>query len=99
LYYPSSPFYRVGSSKHYGASLLVPSVLRSEKRSTDDETLALINKPKQPKRGKTRNRMEGPTMKKTKEPSKMVNHKGNIKFLNPLLSVRSISNRERRGPL
>jgi hypothetical protein len=27
--------------------------------------------------------MEGPTSKKTKEPPKRVNHKGNIKFLNP----------------
>jgi hypothetical protein len=32
-----------------------------------------------------RNKMEGPTSKKTNEPSKRVNHKGNIKFLNPLL--------------
>jgi hypothetical protein len=30
--------------------------------------------------------MEGPTSKKTKEPPKRVNHKGNIKLLNPLLS-------------
>jgi hypothetical protein len=30
--------------------------------------------------------MEGPMSKKTKEPPKRVNHKGNIKFLNPLLS-------------
>jgi hypothetical protein len=29
--------------------------------------------------------MEGPTSKKTKEPPKRVNHKGNIKFPNPLL--------------
>jgi hypothetical protein len=30
--------------------------------------------------------MEGPTSKKTKEPPKRANHKGNIMFLNPLLS-------------
>jgi hypothetical protein len=28
--------------------------------------------------------MEGPTSKMTKEPHNMTNHKGNIKFLNPL---------------
>jgi hypothetical protein len=32
------------------------------------------------------NKMEGPTYKKTKEPNKRVNHKGNIKFPNPLQS-------------
>jgi hypothetical protein len=42
--------------------------------------------------------------KKTKEPPRRANHKGNIKFLNPLLLqepfpvTRSISNRERGGP-
>ncbi len=30
--------------------------------------------------------MEGPTSKKTKEPLKKANDKGNIKFLNPLLA-------------
>jgi hypothetical protein len=30
--------------------------------------------------------MEGPTSKKTKEPPKRANHKGNIKFPNPLTS-------------
>jgi hypothetical protein len=34
------------------------------------------------KRVNTRNKMEGPTSKKTKEPPKRANHKGNIKFLN-----------------
>jgi hypothetical protein len=28
--------------------------------------------------------MDGPTSKKTNEPLKKANHKGNIKFLNPL---------------
>jgi hypothetical protein len=53
-----------------------------------DETLPIINKPKHPKKnkGNKRNKMEGPTSKKTKEPPKRVNHKGNIKLLNPLLS-------------
>jgi hypothetical protein len=52
----------------------------------DDETLPIINKPKHPQRGNTRNKMEGLTSKKTKEPPKRANHKGNIKFSNPLLS-------------
>jgi hypothetical protein len=39
--------------------------------------------------------MEGLTSKKTKEPPKRANHKGNIKFLNPL--ARSISNKETEG--
>jgi hypothetical protein len=30
--------------------------------------------------------MEGPTSKKTNEPTKRANHKGNIKVLNPLQS-------------
>jgi hypothetical protein len=34
--------------------------------------------------GNTRNKMKGPTSKKTKKPPKRVNHKGNIKFPNPL---------------
>jgi hypothetical protein len=44
------------------------------------ETLPIINKPKHPKKkeggGKTRNKMEGPMWKMTKEPPKRVNHKG-----------------------
>jgi hypothetical protein len=43
--------------------------------------------------------MEGPTFKKTNEPPKRANHKGNIKFPNPLSHVtRSISNKERGLP-
>ncbi len=38
------------------------------------------------KRENTRNKMDGPTSKKTKEPPKRVNHKGNIKFSNHLQS-------------
>jgi hypothetical protein len=41
-----------------------------------------INKPKHPKRGNTRNKVEGPMCKKTKEPPKRANHKGNVKLLN-----------------
>jgi hypothetical protein len=52
----------------------------------DDETLPIINKPKHPKEGNTRNKMEGPTSKKTKEPPKRANYKGNMKLPNPLLS-------------
>jgi hypothetical protein len=52
-----------------------------------DETLPIINKPKHPtKWGKIKNKIEGPTSKKTTEPPQRANHKGNIKFLNPLLS-------------
>jgi hypothetical protein len=54
-------------------------------RTEDDETLPIINKPNHPN-GNTRNKMEGPTSKKTKEPLKKANDKGNIKFLNPLLA-------------
>jgi hypothetical protein len=40
--------------------------------------------------------MEKPTSKKTKESPMRANHKGNIKFPNPLLLLpRSISNNER----
>jgi hypothetical protein len=39
--------------------------------------------------------MEGRTFKKTKEPPMRANHKGNIKFPNPLLLPRSISSNER----
>jgi hypothetical protein len=41
--------------------------------------------------------MEGPTSKKTKESPKKVNHKGNIKFLNPYHEKHI--NKETRGPL
>jgi hypothetical protein len=47
------------------------------------------------KRVNKRNKMEGPTSKKTKEPHKRVNHKGNIKFLNPLLSQEAYQIRKR----
>jgi len=52
----------------------------------DDETLPTINILKHRTNGKTRNKMEGPTSKKTNEPPKRANHKGNIKFLNLLQS-------------
>ncbi len=53
----------------------------------DGVTLPTINKPKHPKEGKTRKK-EGPTSKKTNEPPKWANHKGNIKFLSPLGSCK-----------
>jgi hypothetical protein len=37
------------------------------------------------KRGNTRKKIEAPMLKKTKEPTKRANHKGNIKFPNPLV--------------
>jgi len=58
----------------------------------------IINKPKHQRRGNTRNKTEGPTSKKTKEPPKRPHHKGNIKFLKPPPLARSISNKERGGP-
>jgi hypothetical protein len=65
-------------------------------QTLNDETLPIINKPKHPKkRGKTRNKMEGPNSKKTKEPPKRANHKANIKFPTPL--ARSISNKVMGG--
>jgi hypothetical protein len=51
-----------------------------------DETFLIIKKPKHPKRGKAKEKMEEPMSMKTKEPPNGANHKGNIKFLNPLLS-------------
>jgi hypothetical protein len=48
------------------------------------ETILIINKSKHPKKGKYKT--EGPTSKKTKEPPKKANHKGNIKFPDPLMS-------------
>ncbi len=45
-------------------------------------------KPCQKKGENTKNKMEGPTSKKTKEPPKKGNHPRNIKFPNPLLSRR-----------
>jgi hypothetical protein len=59
--------------------------------------LLIINAQSIQKRGNTRNKMEGPTFKNTKEPPMRANHKGNIKFLNPVLLPRSTSNNERRG--
>ncbi len=38
------------------------------------------------RRGDTRNKMEGPASKKTNEPPKMADYKGNIKLPNPSLS-------------
>ncbi len=41
--------------------------------------------------------MEGLTSKKTNEPPKKVNHKGNIKFLNPLQSGEAYQIRKIKG--
>jgi hypothetical protein len=51
------------------------------------------------KRGKTKNKMEGPMSKNTNEPRERTNHKGNIKFPNPLPSQKNISNTKRGRPL
>ncbi len=62
--------------------------------------MPIINKRKYPKQNKkgregeeTRNKMKGPTSKKTKEPPKRVNLKGNIKFSNSLLSQEAYQKR------
>jgi len=47
-------------------------------------------------RGGKRNKMEGQMSKKTNEPPKRLNHKGNIKLPNPPLVKRSILNKERK---
>jgi hypothetical protein len=52
----------------------------------DDETLPIKKNKITQKRGKTRNKMEPPTSKKTKTPPKKANHKENIKFVNPFPS-------------
>jgi hypothetical protein len=44
--------------------------------------LLIIKKPKHSKKGKTRNKMVGPTSKNVNEPPKKADHKGNIKFPN-----------------
>jgi len=46
------------------------------------------------KKVNTRNKMEGLTSKKTKEPPKRANDKGNIKFPNPLLSRETYQTRK-----
>ncbi len=51
------------------------------------------------KRGEYKEQNGRTLSKKTKEPPKRVNHEGNIKFLNLLSVMRSISNKERGGPL
>jgi hypothetical protein len=56
-----------------------------KRKTYNDETLPNITKTSK-KGGNTRNKMEGPTSKKTKEPPKRVNHKGNIKSSNPFTS-------------
>jgi hypothetical protein len=43
--------------------------------------------------------MEGPTSKKTNKPLKKVNHRGNIKFLDPLLSQDAYHIRKREEDL
>ncbi len=45
--------------------------------------------------GNTKNKMEGPKSKKTKEPPTKGNHPRNIKFPNPPCVTRSILNKEK----
>jgi hypothetical protein len=65
-----------------------------------DKTLPTITYPKHPKNGgKTRNKMEGHTSKKTNEPSKRADHKRNIKIPNPFLLQETYQIRKRGEPL
>jgi hypothetical protein len=64
-----------------------------------DKTLPTIKYPKHQKRGKTRIKMEGPTSKKTNEPSKRADHKRNIKIPNPFLLQETYQIRKRGEPL
>jgi hypothetical protein len=63
---------------------------KSKRESKSVEILAIINKPKHPKEKKKKEykeqseRTHSLTSKKTKEPPKRPNHKGNIKFPNPI---------------
>jgi len=57
--------------------------------SFSDETLPIINKPRHPKEGEYKEE-NGTTSEKTKEPPKRKNRKGNLKFLNLLLSQEHI---------
>jgi hypothetical protein len=45
-----------------------------------DETLPIVNKPKQPRKGEYKEQNERIHIQKTKEPRKRANHKGNIKY-------------------
>ncbi len=67
----------------------------------NDETLPTINKTKAPKkRGNTRNKMEGPTSKKTKEEGESQGeHQVPDQVPKPPPITRSISNKGRGGPL
>jgi hypothetical protein len=77
------PKYLPSSGCHFIVKLKFLALLSD---LNDDETPRIINKPKDKKKGKTKNKMEGPMSKKTKENPKKVNHEGNIKFPNPLQS-------------
>jgi hypothetical protein len=46
----------------------------------DDETLPIKKKPKHPKKGNTRNKMEGPISKKIKEPPTKQTTRGTSSF-------------------
>jgi hypothetical protein len=51
------------------------------------------------RKGNPKNKMEGPTSKKTNEPPKMVDHKGNNKFPNPSPSQETYQIRKREDLL
>jgi hypothetical protein len=56
-----------------------------------DKNLLIIKKNQSTqKRGNTKNKMKGPMSKKTNEPPKKANHKGNIKFPNLIWSRKNI---------
>jgi hypothetical protein len=56
--------------------------------SKDDETRSIINKPKHPKKEEyEEQKWKDPCPRKQKKSPKRVNHKGNMKFPNLLLSL------------
>jgi hypothetical protein len=68
----------------------------------NDETLPIINKTKHPKKKKKEYMEQNERThmsKKTKEPPKRANHKGNIKFSNPFLSKEAYQIRKEKDLL
>jgi len=60
----------------------------------DHETLPIINKPKHPKEGNTRNKLEGPTSKQIKRTTYEGKPQGQHQVYKPPPVVRSISKKE-----
>jgi hypothetical protein len=63
-----------------------------------DETLSIIKKSKHPKNGEYKEQNGKTYAQEDKRSTKEGKPLGNIKFPKPLLSTRSISNKEKGGP-